>query len=358
MPKAGSNLADIYKIKVKMLYVSEWEPKTSLDVSPGTAYASQQDALREQPTDGGKAAERESTRNAMSIAVIGSRTFTDYQTLESVMLDVLKEKGANPREVTIVSGGAKGADSLARDFAQKHGAQCMEFLPDWEKHGKSAGVLRNADIVKNSDFVLAFWDGQSRGTRHSLEFARKNGIPYYAYNFVTQKEALLEVQGNQPQDTAPATGDSGQDTARTVAEALKNEAGQRFGSEALNHVVFASVPSSNIDQTHRADIKFTEAGFFAHYAGDGSLRCYRKSPQKTGDGGAIIIRIEPMAGGAFSVLSEYEKNYILDGRRKHAATASSADEALAIAANFEKYLLPEKVLPAPQVTPMPNLRMR
>ncbi|MDR2572932.1 MAG: SLOG family protein [Desulfovibrio sp.] len=296
----GAVMRELQRMQNESGYVSEWEPRTSLDVSPGTAAASQQDALRECPTDGGTVVEREGSPAAMNIAVIGSRTFNDYQTLESVVLVVLKEKSANPPDVTIMSGGAKGADSLARDFAQKHGAKYLEFLPDWEKHGKSAGIIRNADIVKNSDFVVAFWDGQSRGTRHSLEFARQNGTPYYAYNFVTQKEALLEVQGNQPQEAAPATGDSGQDAVQAVAQALKNGAGRRFGSEALNHVVFAFVPSSNIDQTHRADTKFAEAGFFAHYAGDGSLRCYRKSPQnrrwrrdyhpRRADGGRSLLR--------------------------------------------------------------------
>jgi hypothetical protein len=65
-----------------------------------------------------------------------------------------------------------------------------------------------------------------------------------------------------------------------------------------------------------------------------------------------------MAGGAFSVLSEYEKNYILDGRRKHAATASSADEALAIVENFEKYLLPQQTPSVEQVAQSAGLRMR
>jgi hypothetical protein len=123
-------------------------------------------------------------------------------------MNIMKEKGVKLSDITIVSGGTKGADSLGRDFAQKYGAKYLEFLPDWEKFGKSVGVIRNADIVKNSDFVLAFWDGQSRGTRHSLEFAQKTGNPYFAYNFVTQKEATLAEQGNLPdmEQAAPSAG--------------------------------------------------------------------------------------------------------------------------------------------------------
>jgi hypothetical protein len=121
----------------------------------------------------------------------------------------------------------------------------------------------------------------------------------------------------------------------------------------------ALVAATRAEQSGNTDNKFIEAGFFAHYAWDGSMRGYRKSPQKTGDGGEVTIRVVPMAGGAFSVFSEYEKNHILDGRRKHAATASSADEALAIAANFERYPdLPERGQASKQTAPTPSLRIR
>ncbi|MDR2818915.1 MAG: DUF2493 domain-containing protein [Desulfovibrio sp.] len=265
----------------------------------------------------------------MSIAIIGSRTFDDYQTLESVVLNTLKEKDVKLSDITIVSGGAKGADSLGRDFAQKYGTQYKEFLPDWEKFGKSAGFIRNNDIVEHSDFVIAFWDGQSKGTRHSLELARKAGKPYYAYNFMTKMEERLAEQEKSTRETLLTVGDSGQDAAQTVALVHKDGAD-----------------------------KFAEAGFSAHYAPDGSPRSYQKSPHKTEDGGAVTIRIEPRANGAFAVLSEYEKDRILDGRRKYAVTASSVDEALETVASFEKYLLPEAARPAEQTTFTSGLRLR
>jgi hypothetical protein len=113
-------------------------------------------------------------------------------------MGVMKERGVKLSDVTIVSGGARGADALGRDFARKHSAQYLEFPADWEKFGKRAGFVRNADIVKNSDFVVALWDGQSRGTGNSLELAQQAGKPYFAYNFVTQKEAVFS-EGNPPQ---------------------------------------------------------------------------------------------------------------------------------------------------------------
>jgi hypothetical protein len=166
-------------------------------------------------------------------------------------------------------------------------------------------------------------------------------------------------QESQPQKPALTNGDHGQDTARAVAQALKSEAGQRFGVEALNRVTFGSVPSSGADQTRGEETQFAKAGFSAHYSGGGSPRVYKKAPQKTADGGEITIRVEPEAHGDFTVLSEYTKNYISDARRNHAANASTVDEALAAVANFEKDLRPETILTIEKKdAPMPNLRMR
>jgi len=101
------------------------------------------------------------------LAIIGSRGFNDYTLLRSV-LDPYKDV-----ITLVVSGGAKGADSLAERWAKENGIQVKIFLPDWDKHGKKAGLLRNDDIIKNSDGVVAFWDGSSRGTQHSIELAKK-----------------------------------------------------------------------------------------------------------------------------------------------------------------------------------------
>ncbi|MDR3176607.1 MAG: DUF2493 domain-containing protein [Desulfovibrio sp.] len=79
----------------------------------------------------------------------------DYPMLESVITNIMKEKGVNLPDVTIVSGGAKGADSLGRDFAHKHGTKYLEFLPDWGKFGKSAGVIRLLTVRKKSYYRRA-----------------------------------------------------------------------------------------------------------------------------------------------------------------------------------------------------------
>lgn len=101
----------------------------------------------------------------MKVAVVGSRSFTDYELLKKTLDELY------PNITRIVSGGAKGADSLSEQYAKEEGIPTQIFKPDWEKHGKAAGFIRNRDIVENSDMVIAFHDGQSKGTANSIELA-------------------------------------------------------------------------------------------------------------------------------------------------------------------------------------------
>lgn len=103
----------------------------------------------------------------MMIGVIGSRTFNDYKLLSKV-LDLYKNF-----DYIIVSGGANGADSLSEKYAKENNIKTNIYLPDWKKYGKSAGFIRNNDIVNNSDIIIAFWDGKSKGTKHSISLAKK-----------------------------------------------------------------------------------------------------------------------------------------------------------------------------------------
>lgn len=106
----------------------------------------------------------------MKIALIGSRTFTDYDLLKNTVTAYLAE---NEQTAThIVSGGAKGADTLAEQFALEKQLKMIVFKPDWKQFGKRAGYVRNTDIIENADIVFAFWDGTSRGTKDSIDKAK------------------------------------------------------------------------------------------------------------------------------------------------------------------------------------------
>lgn len=78
-----------------------------------------------------------------------------------------------PGVTEIVSGGAKGIDSCARQYAQEHGLKLTEFLPDYRRYGRGALLKRNLEIIDYADQVLAFWDGNSSGTKHVIDQCKK-----------------------------------------------------------------------------------------------------------------------------------------------------------------------------------------
>jgi hypothetical protein len=103
----------------------------------------------------------------MILAIIGSRGFKDKELLDSILTprkDLIKK---------VISGGANGADKLGEQWAIENKIETEIFYPDWNKYGKKAGFIRNEDIIKNSTHVIAFWDGESKGTKHSIGLSKK-----------------------------------------------------------------------------------------------------------------------------------------------------------------------------------------
>jgi hypothetical protein len=112
------------------------------------------------------------------LAVIGSREgfLGDPGTF---IENLIKLERIKKEDLIIVSGGARGVDSQAEAWADKEGVKKLIFLADWKGKGKGAGYIRNHDIIENSDLVLAIWNGESRGTLHSLTLAKKKGLKIY-----------------------------------------------------------------------------------------------------------------------------------------------------------------------------------
>lgn len=107
----------------------------------------------------------------MNIAIVGSREFDNYDNLRQVMYLLYP----SPEMITsIVSGGARGADKLAERFAAEHGLPVQVFKADWDTWDVRAGYMRNITIVNTADEVVAFWNGKSKGTRHTIDLAEKN----------------------------------------------------------------------------------------------------------------------------------------------------------------------------------------
>ena len=102
----------------------------------------------------------------MKVGVIGSRGLT-VDNLEQYLPENTTE---------IVSGGAKGIDTCAREYAISHGIKLTEFLPKYSRYGRGAPLKRNLKIIEYADVVIAFWDRQSKGTKNVIENCKKLNV--------------------------------------------------------------------------------------------------------------------------------------------------------------------------------------
>lgn len=103
----------------------------------------------------------------MITAIIGSRNITAFDF----------SKVISPETTEIVSGGARGVDTLASDYACSHNIKLTVFLPNYNKFGKPAPIIRNKQIIDYCDNVIAVWNGVSRGTQFTLNYAKKQSKP-------------------------------------------------------------------------------------------------------------------------------------------------------------------------------------
>ena len=103
----------------------------------------------------------------MRIAIIGSRSLNVENLGDYLPSDVSE----------IVSGGAKGIDSQAAEYARQNGLTLTEFLPDYARYGRGAPLKRNEQMVDMADTVLVIWDGHSKGTQYTVKYAEKKHKP-------------------------------------------------------------------------------------------------------------------------------------------------------------------------------------
>ena len=100
----------------------------------------------------------------MKIAIVGSRNITNAE------IDPFVNEGDE-----IVSGGAKGVDACAAEYAEAHRLKLTEFLPQYSRYGRAAPIVRNKEIIDYADRVIVFWDGSSKGTLSVINYAKKSG---------------------------------------------------------------------------------------------------------------------------------------------------------------------------------------
>ncbi len=108
----------------------------------------------------------------MKIVIGGCRNFEDYAVFCDFVSACL-ENEAKQHAITILSGHCAGVDQMAERYAKEHGLDLEIFPADWAKYGRAAGPMRNREMVKQADGVIAFWDGKSKGTASLLGYADK-----------------------------------------------------------------------------------------------------------------------------------------------------------------------------------------
>lgn len=105
----------------------------------------------------------------MKVIIAGSRTFNNYD----LLVKTLQEENLIIDEV--VCGGARGADTLGAEWAKKNGVPVKYFNAEWEKYGRVAGIIRNHEMGDYADYLIAFWDGKSRGTKDMIDYMQQLG---------------------------------------------------------------------------------------------------------------------------------------------------------------------------------------
>ncbi len=108
----------------------------------------------------------------IKVIIAGGRNFDDFNRLCKVCDEFLQDQN----HIEIVSGAYKGADLLGERYAAEQNHPIKQFPADWRRYGKSAGLKRNTEMAAYADALIAFWDGESKGTKHMIELATQAGF--------------------------------------------------------------------------------------------------------------------------------------------------------------------------------------
>lgn len=109
----------------------------------------------------------------MKVIIAGGRDFKDYSLLKRVVNGLRKKLD---EDIVIISGAAAGADKLGERYASEYNIKVLQFPADWDTHGKAAGPIRNKQMAEAGDALIAFWDGESRGTKSMISLAKKHSL--------------------------------------------------------------------------------------------------------------------------------------------------------------------------------------
>jgi hypothetical protein len=116
--------------------------------------------------------------------IAGSRDIVSYGEVEAAV------KASGFTVTQVVSGSARGADQLGERYASENRLPIKQFIPDWDRIGKSAGYRRNEDMARYAEAAIILWDGASKGTKHMIDFATKQGLKVYVHHVRNDRPAV------------------------------------------------------------------------------------------------------------------------------------------------------------------------
>ena len=112
----------------------------------------------------------------MKLIIAGCRDYNDYAFFKSIIDQYLKDLDLS--KIEIVHGNASGVDSMADYYANERNIKVTKFPAEWESLGRKAGPIRNRKMAEYGDYLIAFWDNKSRGTKNMIEEIRKLDKPH------------------------------------------------------------------------------------------------------------------------------------------------------------------------------------
>jgi hypothetical protein len=129
----------------------------------------------------------------MKVIIAGSRSIADYPQVCSCI------NMSRFSILEVVSGGARGVDKLGEAWAKEHSIPIKAFPADWNHQGRAAGIVRNQEMAAYADALIAIWDGESRGTKHMIEYMRDKmmkSVEVWVYNKHTRKVTRRSTNGH------------------------------------------------------------------------------------------------------------------------------------------------------------------
>lgn len=115
----------------------------------------------------------------MKVIIAGGRDFNNEEMALAFLNQLIKEGYLIESEIEVVCGEARGADTVGKSIAQGNNLPLHSFPAHWHKHGNSAGYIRNSEMANFADVLVAFWDGQSAGTKHMIDIMTAKDKPVH-----------------------------------------------------------------------------------------------------------------------------------------------------------------------------------